>query len=142
MKLAVLKETHALETRVAITPEVVKKYVELGFKVCVQSDAGKASAFTDVCFKDAGAEICETDAETIKDADVVLTVRPLDDALVNQLKKGCLLIGVLEPYDHKKGLENLAVQGVTACALEQLPRITRAQVMDVLSDRKERSETD
>ena len=133
MKLAVLKETDALETRVAITPETAKKYVELGFKVCVQSDAGKASAFTDACFKDAGAEICETDAETIKDADVVLAVRPLEESIAIQLKKGCVLIGVLEPYDHKQGLEALAAQGVTACALELLPRITRAQVMDVLS---------
>ncbi|WPG41562.1 Re/Si-specific NAD(P)(+) transhydrogenase subunit alpha [Variovorax sp. EBFNA2] len=130
MKIGVPAETAAGETRVAVTPETVKKLVASGHIVRVQSGAGVAASVTDAAYQTAGAEI--TDQAGAFSADMVLKVRTPSDAEAAQLKAGAVVIGMLNPFD-AAGLQRLAAAGVTAFALEAAPRTTRAQSMDVLS---------
>jgi len=133
MKLAILKERRAGEHRVAASPESVKKLIDLGFEVTVEKGAGEAAAVTDDAFKGAGASIAASAAAAVKDADVILKVqRPTADE-VKGYKKGAWLVAIMNPYGDKDVVEACAKQGVIACAMELLPRITRAQAMDVLS---------
>lgn len=139
MKLVVPKERRAFERRVAATPDTVKKYVGLGFNVVVENGAGVASRYTDVMYSDAGAHI-EPDLKTLyADADVVLKVqRPLlaGEGEINELAlipANTLLISVLAPYSEPASLQAYAEANVTSMALEFVPRISRAQSMDVLS---------
>ncbi|WPG38160.1 Re/Si-specific NAD(P)(+) transhydrogenase subunit alpha [Variovorax sp. EBFNA2] len=130
MLIGVPAETAAGETRVAVTPETVKKLVASGHIVRVQSGAGVAASVTDAAYQTAGAEI--TDQAGALSADMVLKVRTPSDAEAAQLKAGAVVIGMLNPFD-AAGLQRLAAAGVTAFALEAAPRTTRAQSMDVLS---------
>ncbi|SEU20139.1 NAD(P) transhydrogenase subunit alpha, partial [Variovorax sp. OV084] len=130
MKLGVPTETTAGETRVAVTPETVKKLVASGHAVRVQSGAGVAASVTDAAYQAAGAEI--TDMAGAFGADMVLKVRSPDDAETARMKPGTVVIGMLNPFD-AAGLQRLATAGLTAFALEAAPRTTRAQSMDVLS---------
>lgn len=139
MKLVVPKERRAFERRVAATPDTVKKYVGLGFDVVVENGAGVASRYTDVMYSDAGAHI-EPDLKALyADADVVLKVqRPLlaGEGEINELAlipANTLLISVLAPYSEPASLQAYAEANVTSMALEFVPRISRAQSMDVLS---------
>ena len=102
MKIAVIAETAAAETRVAISPEVVKAYVKKGFAVTVAAGAGKGSFMGDDLFKEAGAAIAKDSVTAAKDADVVLCVRRPDPAVVKALKKGAVVAGILDPYGDKK----------------------------------------
>src|SRR6476469_79033 len=121
------------EPRIGLSPETAKKLVKLGAKVLIRSGAGLRSHFSDQEYKDAGAEIVGTDADAVKDADIVLTVRrpPLD--LVKSMKQGAMLIAMLDPYSDADGLQALAKTGASLFAMELMPRISRAQSMDVLS---------
>ena len=130
MLIGVPAETAAGETRVAVTPETVKKLVASGHTVRVQAGAGIAASVTDAAYQTAGAEI--TDATGAFSADMVLKVRTPSDAEAAQLKAGAVVIGMLNPFD-AAGLQRLAAAGVTGFALEAAPRTTRAQSMDVLS---------
>ena len=130
MLIGVPAETAAGETRVAVTPETVKKLVASGHTVRVQAGAGIAASVTDAAYQTAGAEI--TDATGALSADMVLKVRTPSDAEAAQLKAGAVVIGMLNPFD-AAGLQRLAAAGVTGFALEAAPRTTRAQSMDVLS---------
>jgi len=130
MLIGVPAETMAGETRVAVTPETVKKLTASGHSVRVQSGAGVAASVTDAAYQAAGAELC--DQAGALGADLVLKVRTPDDAEAALLKSGAVVIGMLNPFD-AAGLERLASAGVTAFALEAAPRTTRAQSMDVLS---------
>ncbi|PBI86285.1 NAD(P) transhydrogenase subunit alpha part 1 [Variovorax boronicumulans] len=130
MLIGVPAETAAGETRVAVTPETVKKLVASGHTVRVQAGAGIAASVTDAAYQTAGAEI--TDAAGALSADMVLKVRTPSDAEAAQLKAGAVVIGMLNPFD-AAGLQRLAAAGVTGFALEAAPRTTRAQSMDVLS---------
>ncbi|RIX79931.1 Re/Si-specific NAD(P)(+) transhydrogenase subunit alpha [Acidovorax cavernicola] len=130
MLIGVPAETAAGETRVAVTPETVKKLVASGHTVRVQAGAGIAASVTDAGYQAAGAEI--TDAAGALSADMVLKVRTPSDAEAAQLKAGAVVIGMLNPFD-AAGLQRLAAAGVTGFALEAAPRTTRAQSMDVLS---------
>ncbi|MBI1272813.1 MAG: Re/Si-specific NAD(P)(+) transhydrogenase subunit alpha [Alphaproteobacteria bacterium] len=137
MKLAVLKERRPHERRVAATPETVKKIRAMGFDVYVETEAGLESSYIDQAYLDAGATVTDTVA-TISGADVVLKVqRPLTAAEgtdeIAQLKKGTFLIATLNPFGARDDLAAYAAGGVTAMAMELVPRITRAQSMDVLS---------
>ncbi|MFN7113762.1 MAG: Re/Si-specific NAD(P)(+) transhydrogenase subunit alpha [Alphaproteobacteria bacterium] len=132
MKLAVGKETITAEKRVAATPESVRKLIALGFDVSVEAGAGLAAAVTDDMYAQAGAKIT-TGADVYKDADVVLRVRQPAAAEIANMKSGALLLAQLSPYQEKETLKALAAQGVVAAAMEFVPRITRAQTMDVLS---------
>ena len=125
------KETDALETRVAGSPETVKKMVSLGLEVIVQKGAGADSQIPDSAFEAAGAKIGT--AADAKKADVVLRVRRPAEAEIKNLKKGAVVLAQMDPYGNEKALSALAKAGVTAFAMELMPRITRAQSMDVLS---------
>jgi NAD(P) transhydrogenase subunit alpha len=130
MLIGVPAETTAGETRVAVTPETVKKLVASGHAVRVQSGAGVAASVTDAAYQAAGAEI--TDVAGAFGADMVLKVRTPSDAETARMKPGTVVIGMLNPFD-AAGLQRLATAGLTAFALEAAPRTTRAQSMDVLS---------
>lgn len=130
MKLAVLSDQASGERRVAASPETVKAYVKRGLTVAVQPGAGAGAFIADDVFKAAGAGVAAVDT---KDADIVVSVRRPQDAVLKVLKKGSVLAGGLDPYGDRKGLEALAKTGVTAFAMELMPRITRAQSMDILS---------
>ncbi|MEN9843999.1 MAG: hypothetical protein RLZZ612_1828, partial [Pseudomonadota bacterium] len=130
MLIGIPAETMAGETRVAATPETVKKYVAQGHTVRVQSGAGVASSVTDAAYAAVGAEI--TDAAGAFGADLVLKVRSPSEAEIGLMKSGTALVGMLNPFD-REGLERLAKAGLTSFALEAAPRTTRAQSMDVLS---------
>lgn len=130
MLIGVPAETVAGETRVAVTPETVKKLAASGHTVRVQSGAGVAASVTDSAYQAAGAEI--TDQAGAFGADMVLKVRTPTDAETALLKSGAVVIGMLNPFD-AAGLQRLASAGVVAFALEAAPRTTRAQSMDVLS---------
>ena len=132
MKIAVPAETQAGEARVAATPDTVKAYVKKGVKVAVQAGAGVGANISDDDYKAAGATIVKGEA-VVKDADLVLCIRRPSAKIVSALKKGAVIAGGLEPYGDRKALEAFAKSGVTAFAMELMPRITRAQAMDILS---------
>jgi NAD(P) transhydrogenase subunit alpha len=121
------------EPRIGITPETVKKLVKAGAKVTVRSGAGLRSHFSDDDYTDAGATIAKSDADAVSDADVVFSVRRPPLSLAESMKKGAALIGMLDPFSDADGLDALAKTGVSLFAMELMPRITRAQSMDVLS---------
>lgn len=139
MKIGIPKERRTYEARVAASPEVVKKLIALGAEVVIEKGAGESAAIPDRAFKEAGATIAADAAATLKDADIVLKVRrPMSEAEggpdeVALMKKGAILIGLLSPLGHEDAAKAYADRGVNAFAMELLPRITRAQTMDVLS---------
>lgn len=140
MKIAIPKERRAQERRVAATPDTVKKLVALGAQVSVEAGAGEASRFSDEAFTNAGATVVSDLSTLLGDADLVLKVqRPLlaSDAEgldeLGAMKQGALLIGTLSPFASPEALQAYADAGITALTMEFVPRITRAQTMDVLS---------
>ena len=133
MKIAVPAEIDRHETRVAAVPETVKKFVALGAEVVVQAGAGRGSRILDAEYSDAGATVAPTAADTVKDADIILKVRRPEAGELAQYKRGAIVVGMLDPYGHLAELKAIAGAGLQAFAMELLPRITRAQVMDVLS---------
>jgi proton-translocating NAD(P)+ transhydrogenase subunit alpha len=139
MKIAVLKERRPEETRVAASPDTVKKLVQLGAAVSVETGAGAFAAFSDAAYEAAGATIAPDFATALANADVVLKVqRPLagEDGAPDELgamRQGAVLVGILQPHADRAVIDGYARRGVTAFAMEFLPRITRAQTMDVLS---------
>ena len=133
MKIGVPKETRAGETRVAATPETVKKLTQGGRNtVLVQAGAGEGASATDAQFAEAGATVVPTAADVYGQAELILKVRAPEVLETAQLKSGTVLLGLLEPF-HGEGIAALAQRGVTGFALEWLPRTSRAQSMDVLS---------
>ncbi len=133
MRIAVLSETEPVETRVAATPDVVKKYKSLGADVVVQAGAGARSGMPDAEFEAAGAAIAPSAGEALREADVILKVRRPADGELNGARRGALVIAIMDPYGEEAAVRSLAETGVSAFAMEFMPRITRAQVMDVLS---------
>jgi len=132
MKVAIPAEAEKPETRVAATPETVKKISALGAEIVVEAGAGAAAGIPDAEYQAAGAKIGRG-GETTADADVVLKVRRPTASEAESYKKGALVIGIMDPFGNEAALAELAKAGVVAFAMELLPRITRAQVMDVLS---------
>jgi NAD(P) transhydrogenase subunit alpha len=130
VRIAVSRETEAGEPRVAATPETVRKLKALGAEVAVARGAGAGSGIPDVDFEAAGATV-EDGAES--DADIVLRVRRPSGSQVGSYKKGAIVVAIMDPYGNDAALRALADAGVTAFAMELMPRITRAQSMDVLS---------
>jgi H+-translocating NAD(P) transhydrogenase subunit alpha len=121
------------EPRIGLTPETVKKLVKAGAGVTVRAGAGERSHFSDQDYAAAGAKIAMSDAEAVGNADIVLTVRRPNVAITKAMKKGAALIGMLDPFSDAGGLDALARSGVSLFAMELMPRISRAQSMDVLS---------
>src|SRR5215212_4188441 len=130
MKIAVAAEADQSEPRVAATPETVKKMIGLGAEVAVQPGAGVKSGILDADYTAAGAAVS---ADALSGADVVLTVRRPDAGALSGVNKGALVISIMDPYGNEAALKTLANAGVIAFAMELMPRITRAQSMDVLS---------
>jgi H+-translocating NAD(P) transhydrogenase subunit alpha len=128
MKVGVPKETAPDERRVALVPEIVAKLAQAGFDVVVEPGAGEAAAFTDEAFREAGATLGDP-----WDADLIAKVRKPSADEVERLHEGQVLIGHLQPLTDPEGIERLSARGVTAFAMESIPRITRAQSMDALS---------
>src|SRR6266699_3045290 len=133
MIVAIPKERRAKETRVAATPETVKKLKGLGLEVAVETGAGAAAHFSDADYLAAGASLAPDAATALKTADIVLKVRGPSDEEIALLKRGAILVALLAPANEKDTIGRLAAQGVDAFAMEFLPRISRAQAMDVLS---------
>ena len=121
------------EPRIGLTPETVKKLVKAGASVAIRAGAGLRSHFADEDYKAAGATIARTDAEAVADADIVLTVRRPSAEIVKAMKKGAAVVGMLDPFSGAEGLDALAKTGIALFAMELMPRISRAQSMDVLS---------
>jgi len=139
MKVSILKERRAHETRVAVTPDSVKRLIGLGFTVTIESGAGSTAFHSDAAYAAAGATVMEGAEAVVREATVVLKVqRPLiaGEGLTDELgllRPGTLLIGMLSPYAERAAIAAYAQHGVNACAMELVPRISRAQTMDVLS---------
>jgi NAD(P) transhydrogenase subunit alpha len=131
--IAVTKERRAGETRVAAVPETVKKLIASGFSVTVEAGAGLAASYPDADYKAAGATIAKTAKDALAKADIVFHVRAPADAEIAALKKGAIVVALLNPYQDKTVVAALAKAGASAFAMEFVPRITRAQVMDALS---------
>ena len=129
MRIGVPRESAAGERRVALVPEVVAKLVEAGHEVLVERGAGSAASFEDDAYEQAGAQL----ADSAWDADVVVKVQKPTAEETARLRAGAVLIGFLEPLTDPEGIDRLAARGVTAFAMESIPRITRAQAMDALS---------
>ena len=132
MKIGVLAEEAPGEKRVAISPDSVRAYRKKGVEVAIEAGAGAGSFISDQVLAEAGAKTVSA-AEAVKDADVILTVRRPEAKALASARTGALVVGLMEPYGDVSGLSALAEQGLTVLALELLPRITRAQAMDVLS---------
>ncbi|MGH6770638.1 MAG: Re/Si-specific NAD(P)(+) transhydrogenase subunit alpha [Xanthobacteraceae bacterium] len=130
MRIAIARETNPAEDRVAATPDTVKKMKALGAEVTVEPGAGVKSGIPDAEFAAAGAAVA---VDALKEADVVLKVRRPEAAELGGYKRGALVFAIMDPYGNEAALKAMADAGVTAFAMELMPRITRAQSMDVLS---------
>ena len=133
MKIASLSENLNVEKRIAITPEIAKKYRSLGFEVLISKDYGSHLGFENDHSKSQGANICENEKELLTDSDIILQLGLPSDENLSLLKENQNLIGVLNPYLNKQKLEKLSKRKINNFSLELLPRITRAQSMDILS---------
>ena len=127
------RESRPGETRVAVTPDTVRRMIKLGLEVVVERGAGQGSAFPDADYEAAGARLTDDPGAAAGAADVVLTVRPPDAGDVPALKPGALLVGMLAPHHNLDLVRALAAGKVDSISMELIPRITRAQSMDALS---------
>ena len=131
--VAVIRESRDGETRVAATPETTRKLIAAGFGVTVETGAGAAAAWPDADYLAAGATIAIDASAALTDADIVFKVRAPSPTEITAIRPGAMVIGLLSPFREGAALAALAAKGVTAFALEFVPRITRAQTMDALS---------
>lgn len=131
-KIAVLKETAAGETRVAATPETVKKFIGLGATVSVEKGAGLSASISDAEYEAMGATL-GTAASVAKDAEILLSVQGPDPKALKGVAKGAWIVAGLDPFGQRKRVDSYAAAGVEALAMEFMPRVTRAQGFDILS---------
>jgi H+-translocating NAD(P) transhydrogenase subunit alpha len=131
--IGLIRERRAGETRVAATPDSVRKLASLGLSTLVEAGAGREAAFPDADYTDAGASVVADAASVLSAADILICVRSPPADLMSALKPGAVVIGLLNPHGEGDQLTALAAAGVSALAMEFLPRITRAQSMDALS---------
>ncbi|MGX7894832.1 NAD(P) transhydrogenase subunit alpha [Tsuneonella sp. HG222] len=132
MRIAVLRERAANERRVAATPETVKKFIALGAAVAVESGAGAGASIPDESYREAGAEVGDA-AATLAGADIVLAVQAPDAAALAGVNKGAWVAATFDPFVERQRVDGYAAAGLEALSMEFMPRITRAQSMDVLS---------
>lgn len=131
MRIGVLKEKNPNEQRVAVTPEVALEYIKLGITVTIEKGAGSSAGFSDEEYKDVGAKIAPDAEKVISSSEIILTVQPLSSVKVSRMSEGMVLVGLLA--QDSALFSRYAANKVSAFAMEFLPRITRAQTMDVLS---------
>ncbi|QWC56368.1 NAD(P)(+) transhydrogenase (Re/Si-specific) subunit alpha [Erythrobacter sp. 3-20A1M] len=132
MRIAALRERAPGETRVALTPETVRKFAALGADVAVETGAGETAAIFDAAYEEAGAQVADA-AAIVRDADIVLGIQAPDPALLSGAKAGAMVAAVFDPFARRDRVDAYAAAGYQALAMEFMPRITRAQSMDVLS---------
>tara|TARA_B100000686_G_C16717721_1_gene933066 strand:- start:488 stop:1576 length:1089 start_codon:yes stop_codon:yes gene_type:complete len=133
MIIGSISEIQNIEKRIAITPEIVKKYISLGLEVFLVENYGFHLGIKDQQYKDMGAKISKDETEILDSSDIIVQLGMLPDDKISKIKENQTLIGVLNPYNNKEKLGNLAKKKINLFSLELLPRITRAQSMDVLS---------
>lgn len=133
LKIAIIKETATAEKRVAASPETVKKLCAAGCHVLIEKNAGKAANYLDSAYKESGAKIMNSAEETTKTADIILRVQINTEDDLHNIKNNALLIGLFDPYNNKEIIKLCAQKNITALSMELVPRISRAQSMDVLS---------
>ncbi len=133
MKIGSVSENKNLEKRIAITPEIVKKYISLGFEVFLSENYGSHVGLKDQQYIEMGAKISKNEIEILNSSDVIVQLGMLPDDKTLNIKENQTVIGVLNPYDNKEKLAKLASKKINLFSLELLPRITRAQSMDILS---------
>ena len=133
MKIGSISENQNIEKRIAITPEIVKKYISLGLEVSLIENYGYHLGIKDQQYKDMGVKISKDESEILNSSDIIVQLGMLSDDKISRIKENQTLIGVLNPYNNREKLENLAKKKINLFSLELLPRITRAQSMDILS---------
>ena len=133
MRICSISENKQSEKRIAITPEISKKYINLGFKVSLIENYGLHLGYDDNQYKELGVSIIKDEKELINNSDIIVQLGLLSDDKISLIKKNQILIGVFSPYKNKEKIESLTKKNINVFSLELLPRITRAQSMDVLS---------
>lgn len=132
MKIGILKETQKGERRVSITPKIASKLIEKGFDILVEEDAGQTSSYKNSDYSKAGAVI-SLKKDIFKEADVLIKINPFENSEIKKLKEGQIIIAQLFHKSHPKDMKLISERGATAFSMDAMPRITRAQDMDVLS---------
>ena len=133
MKIVSVSEDKKIEKRIAITPDVAKKYIALGFEVFIVENYGEHLGFKDNDYKELGVTISKDKKEVISGADLIVQLGLPSDDIISLIKENQTLIGILNPYNNKEKIDNLIKDKINIFSLELLPRITRAQSMDILS---------
>jgi len=133
MRIASISENHQVEKRISITPEIAKKYIALGLEVILSENYGSHLGINDQEYKELGVSISKNEKEIIASADIIVQLGLLEDDKISLLKENQTFIGVLNPYDNKDKINVLVKKNINTFSLELLPRITRAQSMDILS---------
>ena len=133
MLIGSILENQLIEKRIAITPEIAKKYISLGFEVSLPKNYGEHLGFKDSEFKESGVKIFNDEKQIINSADIIVQLDLLSDDNLSLLKENQTLVGVFNPHINKEKIVNLFKKNVNVFSLEMLPRITRAQSMDILS---------
>ena len=133
MIISSILENQLIEKRIAITPDIAKKYIDLGFEIILSEKYGEHLGFKDDDYKELGVQISKKESEIIIKADIIVQLGLLTDENLSLLRENQTLIGVFNPFINKKKIENLSKKNINVFSLEMLPRITRAQSMDILS---------
>ena len=133
MKIGSLLENQNFEKRISITPDIVKKYISLGFEINLSKNYGSHLGIDDKDYSEVGVKFVEDENEILKNSDIIIQLGILSDDKISVIKENQTLIGVLNPYGNKEKLKNLSEKKINVFSLELLPRITRAQSMDILS---------
>ncbi len=133
MKLGFVKEHTNTESRVAVTPNLIKKMVDMGLSIIFEEGAGSAAGFSDDTYTKGGATALKTKEDVYKESDILVRVSPESTDQLATLKKGCVVIGALKPFKHHDLIKYLKSNDFTSFSMEMMPRITRAQSMDILS---------
>ena len=133
MRIVSVLENQKIEKRIAVTPDIAKKYITLGFEVTLSEKYGEHLGFKDNDYKELGVEISKKEVEALSNADIIVQLGLLSDDNLSYLKENQTLIGVFNPHINKEKIENLFKKNINIFSLEMLPRITRAQSMDILS---------
>ena len=133
MRIVSVSENPKIEKRIAITPEIAKKYIALGFDLSLSENYGEHLGFKDNEYKELGVKIHNNESEIIESADVIVQLGLLSDDKISLIKENQTIVGVFNPYDNKERINTLITKNINIFSLELLPRITRAQSMDILS---------
>ena len=133
MRIGSILENQNIEKRIAITPEIVKKYISLGFELCLIENYGSHLGINDDHYKNIGVKILKDETEILNSSDIIVQLGMLANEKISNIKENQTIIGVLNPYKNKEQLEKLVKKKINLFSLELLPRITRAQSMDILS---------